>query len=106
MLIGIKGTNWAQRRILIAPSRRLDRTGIPHHIFDFTKCDEMVLWLNYQQQFHEFQPDRDEVLLPWSFKGEVSRQFVQNPQVGNIPATVGRVNVRKDDVSGLKCATF
>ena len=71
MLIGIKGTNWAQAHISITASRRLDRTGIPHHLHDFTKREEVVLWLNYQRQFYELQPDRDEVLLPWSFKGEV-----------------------------------
>ena len=41
----------------------------------------MVLWLNYQRQFYEIQPDRDEVLLPWSFKGEVYRQYKLNPTV-------------------------
>ena len=114
MLIGIKGTNWAQAHISITASRRLDRTGIPHHLHDFTKREEVVLWLNYQRQFYELQPDRDEVLLPWSFKGEVYRQYVKNPQVGNNTVTHGRepctiqyfLLVWKEDVPGLKCRRY
>ena len=47
MLIGIKGTSWAKAHISITASRRLDRTGIPHHNYDFTKREDVVLWLNY-----------------------------------------------------------
>ena len=90
MLIGIKGTNWAKEYRSITASRRLDRTGIPHHLYDFTKREEVVVWLNYQRQLYEFKPDRDEVLLPWLFKGEVYKQYVKNPQVGNNTVIDGR----------------
>ena len=75
----------------------------------------MVLWLNYQRQFYEIQPDRDEVLLPWSFKGEVYRQYKLNPTVGS--STIEIVHrdpctlqyfllVWKQDVPELKCRRF
>ena len=67
MLIGIKGTRYAQAHISIDPSRP-SRTGMAAHQYDFTKRKEVVSWLNYQCQFYELQPDRDEVLLPWSLK--------------------------------------
>ena len=113
MLIGIKGTQHAQEHIGINASRH-SWTGLPAHNFDFTKREEVVLWLNYQRQFYELQPDRDEVLLPWSFKGEVYRQFKFNPNLGLNPVTVGRdpctlqyfLLVWKEDVPGLKCHVF
>ena len=113
MLIGIKGTQYAQAHISIDPSRQ-SRTGIAAHHYDFTKREEVVLWLNYQRQFYELQPDRDEVLLPWSFKGEVYRQYTINPNLGNNPVTIGRdpctlqyfLLVWKEDVPGLKCRRF
>jgi len=113
MLIGIKGTKYAQEHIGINASRP-SWTGLPAHNFDFTKREEVVLWLNYQRQFYELQPDRDEILLPWSFKGEVYRQFKLNPNLGSNPVTVGRdpctlpyfLLVWKEDVPGLKCRRF
>ena len=74
LLIGIKGTQYAQEHIGLNACEP-SRTGLPAHNYDFTKREEVVLWLNYQQQFYELQPDQDEVLLPWSFKVEVYRQF-------------------------------
>ena len=44
---------------------------------------------SYQRQFYELQPDRDEVLLPWSLEGEVYMQYVKNPQVWNVGGTIG-----------------
>ena len=113
LLIGIKGTQYAQEHISINASRP-SRTGMPAHQYDFTKREEVVLWLNYQRQFYELQPDRDEVLLPWSFKGEVCRQLRINPNVGSNPVTVDRdpcclqyfLLVWKEDVPGLKCRRF
>ena len=113
LLIGIKGTKYAQQHIGITASRP-SRTGMPAHLYDFTKREEVVLWLNYQRQFYELQPDRDEVLLPWSFKGEVYRQYKINPKVGSNSVTVGRdcctlqyfLLVWKADVPGLKCRRF
>ena len=82
LLIGIKGTNWARGHISVEASRQ-SRIGFPFKNYEFTKREEIVLWLSYQKHFYELQPDRDEVLLPWSFKGEVYRQYVLNPKVGD-----------------------
>ena len=76
--------------------------------------EEVVLCLNYQQQFYELQPDQDKVLLPWYFKGEVYHQFKMNVKVGVNPVTVGRdpgtlqycLLVWKEDMPGLKCRRF
>ena len=50
LLIGIKGTQYVQEHIGLNASRP-SRTGLPAHKFDFTKHEEVVLWLNYQRQF-------------------------------------------------------
>ena len=69
LLIGIKGTQYAQQHIGI-PASRPSGIGMAAHLYDLMKREEVVLWLNYQRQFYELQPDRGEVLLLWS-KGEV-----------------------------------
>ena len=113
LLIGIKGTNWARGHISVEASRQ-SRIGFPFKNYEFTKREEIVLWLSYQKHFYELQPDRDEVLLPWSFKGEVYRQYVLNPKVGDNTVTEDRqaccmqyfLKVWKEDVPGLKCRRF
>ena len=58
--------------------------------------------------------DKDVVLLLWSFKGEVYRQYVLNPKVGDNTVTEDRqaccmqyfLKVWKEDVPGLKCRRF
>ena len=114
LLVAVKGTRYAVEKLNTQPFRP-PRTGVAFKNYDFTKREEVVLWLNYQRQFYEIQPDRDEVLLPWSFKGEVYRQYKLNPTVGS--CTVELVHrdpctlqyfllVWKQDVPGLKCRRF
>ena len=67
MLIGIKGMNWAQGHILVQASQQ-SGIGFPFKNYDFTKREKIMMWLSYQKHFYELQPDRDEVLLPWSLK--------------------------------------
>ena len=59
--------------------------------------EQVAMWLNHQKSFYDIQPDRDEVLLPWSFKGEVYKQYCTR---------VYFLLVWKEDVPGLKCRCF
>ena len=73
------------------------------------------MWLNHQKSFYDIQPDRDEVLLPWSFKGEVYKQYCTTGaaivpemfQENFDPCTsVYFLLVWKADVPDLKCRRF
>ena len=57
------------------------RAGVAFHGMDFTKREHVAMWLNYQKSFYDIQPDRDEVLLPWSFKGEVYSHYLDTGSV-------------------------
>jgi len=50
LLIGIKGTNWARGHISVEASRQ-SRIGFPFKNYEFTKREEIVLWLSYQKHF-------------------------------------------------------
>ena len=91
---------------------------VSHIIFhgcEFTKREHVAMWLNHQKSFYDIQPDRDEVLLPWSFKGEVYKQYCitgaaivpEMIQENFEPCTsVYFLLVWKADVPDLKCRRF
>ena len=72
LLTALKGTPHARSSM---DASRPSRAGVPFHGCDFTKREHVAMWLNHQKSFYDIQPDRDEVLLPWSFKGEVYKQY-------------------------------
>ena len=80
-LTTLKGTPQARHS---SDSSRPSRAGVAFHGMDFTKREHVAMWLNYQKSFYDIQPDLDEVLLPWSFKGEVYSHYLD-------PATTSSV---------------
>ena len=55
--------------------------GVAFHGMDFTKRKHVAMWLNYQKSFYKIQPERDEVLIPWSFKAEVYIYYLDTGSV-------------------------
>ena len=66
LLTSLKGTPHARASI---HASRPSHAVVTFHGCDFTKRAYMAMWLNHQKSFYDVQPDRDEVLLPWSVKG-------------------------------------
>ena len=93
-------------------SCRPSRADIAFHGMDFTKCEHVAMWLNHQKSLYDIQPDRDEVLLPWSFKGE---HYIYTGSVVAPESTTDKFSPRyrvyfllvwKSDVPDLKCRQF
>ena len=111
-LTSLKGTPHARHS---TDSCRPSRAGVSFHGMDFTKREHVSMWLNYQKSFYDIQPDRDEVLLPWSFKGEVYQHYIDSGSVIAPETTTDEFSpchrvyfllVWKSDVPDLKCRRF
>ena len=67
LLTSVKGTPHAPAS---THASRPSRAGVTFHNCDFTKREQVAMWLNHQKSFYDIQPDRDEVLLPCLSRGK------------------------------------
>ena len=66
VLTGIKGTPNSRASV---HTSRPSHAGLTFQGCEFPKSEHVAMWLNDQKICYNIQPDRDEVFLPWSFKG-------------------------------------